>query len=92
MIERKFVDEEFCWDIIKSNHQTYFKAKSLAEEIIAKRYETTVKYVVDCLKRLDDPFEDDRKQLKCRLIHILKRLNERGLIEKYNSKFWRIKK
>jgi len=79
-----------CYDIIVNNHNTYFKCSEIAEEIIAKRYEVELKYVIDCLKRLDDPYKDDRIHVRVRLLRILARLKEKGLIEKYNTRFWRI--
>jgi len=81
-----------CFELIVENHNTYFKAKSVVEEIIAKQYEVELKYVLDCLKRLDDPYREDRKHIRARLLRVLCKLKELGKIEKYNKKFWRIVK
>jgi hypothetical protein len=86
------IDEESCYKLIVSHHKTFFNARQLAEEIIADQYDVKLKYVIDCLKRLNDPYQEDRDYLRPRLLHVLKRLKEKGLIEKYNYKFWRIVK
>lgn len=86
------ISEEECYEMILKNHNAYFKCKELAEEIIAKQYEVNLKYVIDCLKRLDDPYSEDRIYIRARLLRVLKGLREKGLIEKYNAKFWRIVK
>ena len=84
------LNEDRCLEMIRTNHNTYFKCREIAEEIIAEQYEVKLKYVLDCLKRLDDPYKEDRIFVRARLLHVLKRLKEKGLIEKYNARFWRI--
>jgi len=80
---------DFCFEIITQNHNRYFKSKEIVEEIIVRKYNipfVNIKYNNDVsLVKL-------KHQICRKLIPILCNLREDGRIEKYNRKFWKIKK
>lgn len=87
MIETIELTAELCFKIIRQNHNKYFKAKELVEEIIVSKYDVSLS---DLWYDNNTDFIELKSQITKKLISILHDLKESGLIEKYSRRFWKI--
>ena len=74
--------------VIENNFNRYFRCSHIVDCVIAEREGVSIKYLMDCRKRFDDPYYKGRINLSGEVTWVLKLLRAEGLIRKYNKKMW----
>ena len=82
--------QELVKEIIDTNYNRFFKCAGVVNYIIAQENEVSFGYLMNCRKRLNDPFEKYRRGLTVRVARVLSSLKNEGYIEKYGRYVWRI--
>ena len=82
--------QELVKDIIETHYNRFFKCGGIVNYIIAQENEVSFSYLMDCRKRVNDPFDKYRRGLAIRVARVLGSLKNEGYIEKYSSSLWRI--
>lgn len=77
-------------EIIETKYNRFFKCADVVNYIIAEQNGVSFKYLMDCRKRIEDPFDQFRRGLTVKVARQLAKLRDNGFIEKYSSQVWRI--
>lgn len=92
MNEAKQFGLELVKKLIETNYNRYFKCADVVDDVIAHQNGVSVKYLMDCRKCHHDPYDKFRRGMTVRVAKVLAKLRDSGVIERYNSRSWRIVK
>lgn len=81
---------ELVKQFIDTNYNRFFKCADIVNDVIAEQNGVSLKYLMDCRKCHDDPFDKHRRGLTTKVGKVLGKLRDEGYIEKYNHRIWRI--
>lgn len=79
-------------NIIDTNYNRFFKCADIVNDVIAVEHNVTIRDLMDCRKRVEDPFAKYRRGLSVQIARVLVKLRDAGYIEKYGRYVWRIVK
>ena len=90
LVKKEKLSVDLVRGIIEANFNRYFKCVDIVDYIMAYRSEVSLRDIMDCRKRHDDPYDKYRVGLSGEVTWVLKGLKNVGYIEKYNGKMWRV--
>lgn len=80
---------EICRDIITTECNLYFSAKSLIDDVVAKLNGVSLKHVLNGSKGNFNPYAAEKKAIRWKVTQILRKLQEQGKITKYSKTTWK---
>lgn len=82
--------QDLVKNIIETNYNRYFKCGDVVNYVIASNHDVSFGHLIDCRKRVIDPYDKYRAGLTIKVARILYILKDAGFIEKYGRSVWRI--
>ena len=76
-------------EIINSKFSKFFSVKGIIDYIISEKYNQPLRAVVLGGKRISNPWTEEIRQLRLKVLRVLNTLEKQELITKYSKITWR---